>query len=189
VARDLGSRAFVFPPITWSSKTMRLTPFVLVAVAAASSLVACQKKEAPTTTTSAAASVATAAVSAVATTAPSAVAAASAAVAAPSPASLGLKPGEEAAASCDTISTDGMCGDALVTSAAGKADVTKAMKMICTKGTIATACPTADIVGSCRVGKDMLDHYYGHGGKTYDAAKAKAACEKEHGHFVHLAGG
>lgn len=159
---------------------MRVPSFVLVAglaaSLAASSLVACKDKEVPSSTTVSAPSAAVPSATAVATTAPAA--------ASPSPAALGLKPGEERAASCDTISADGECGEVLATDSGQKATAAKAMKMMCDKGTVAAACPTNDIVLSCRVGKDMLIHYYGHGGKTYDAAKAKAACENGRGHPV-----
>ena len=163
---------------------MRRTSFVVVSIVATVSLAACKGKETPSTTTASAGSVAATAATAAATTAAAAATTAAAAAAAVSPAKLGLKTGEEMAASCDTISADSECGEVLVTDAAKKADAAKAMQSLCKKGTVGTACPTTDIVGSCRIGKDMLNHYYGKGPKAYDAAKAKAACEKGHGHPV-----
>lgn len=59
-----------------------------------------------------------------------------------------------------------------MTDPAKKADVSKVMPLLCKAGTIGTACPTAAIIGSCRVGK------------AYDATTAKAACAKGHGHWV-----
>src|SRR5688500_3058751 len=56
--------------------------------------------------------------------------AAAATNAAPSPAKLGLKTGEEVAASCDSISADGQCGVFVSTDAPGKAKAGGAMKKL-----------------------------------------------------------
>jgi hypothetical protein len=157
---------------------------LFVASLASLSLVACKGKDATKGTTASPGSVATITGAAPAVSTAATAAATVAAPAAPSPAKLGLKPGEEIAASCDTIAKDGECGDVLVTDPAKKPELAKIMSMLCKKGTIGTACPTSAIVGSCRVGKDMLGHYYSGGGKAYDATTAKAACEKGHGHWV-----
>jgi len=95
----------------------------------------------------------------------------------------GLKPGETTLAACNTIAKDGECGEALG-DAAMKAKASEAIKSLCSSGTFAESCPAADIVGACRMGKDMISYYYAKGGKTYDAASAKAACEKGHGRAV-----
>lgn len=103
---------------------------------------------------------------------------------APNAAKVGLKPGEEVATSCDTIAKDSECTVFLVTDPAKKAQAAKVMTMMCKKGTVGEACPTSNILGSCRVGKDMMTHYYSEGGKTRDEATAKADCKKGHGHWV-----
>lgn len=99
---------------------------------------------------------------------------------------VGIKPGELFAASCNTITSDGECGEIVATSEADKAKGGEAMKQLCTKGTASTdkVCPSEKMVGTCRVMKDIVNHYYADGPKAYTADTAKQKCEKEHGHWV-----
>jgi len=117
-----------------------------------------------------------------ATTAPAATTAAATAAPA-SAAKLGLKPGEETAASCDSIKIDGECGVVVAKDSAGKTKSAEAMKALCKTGTVGATCPTTNLLGYCRAGKDLINYYYSEGGKKYDEASAKAACAKNMGRW------
>lgn len=99
---------------------------------------------------------------------------------------VGIKAGELFAASCNTIASEGECGEVVATSEADKAKVGEALKQLCSKGTVSTGdiCPSDKMVGTCRVMKDIINHYYSGGPKAYTAETAKQQCEKEHGHWV-----
>lgn len=136
-------------------------------------------KPAMTTMASAAVSAVAASASAVMSAMPSAMPSA-APVAVP-----GIAAGELVGGSCDTISKDSECGEFVVMAEAEKAQSMEALKKLC-KGTVGEKACTADkMVGSCRVGKDMINHYYSDGPKAYKTADdAKKACEKGHGKWV-----
>ncbi len=148
--------------------------------------VGCKDKSVATTTTSAAEPVGAPGASAAA---PGAAAATKPveANAQPTPVNAplrGLKAGEEAAASCESVSKDSQCQMLLTTDPAARAKAVKVMPQLCKTGTIATTCPTANVVGACRVGVDFVGYFYSEGGKPFDTASAKASCVKSHGHWV-----
>jgi len=101
------------------------------------------------------------------------------------PASIpGIAAGEVFLASCNTISKDSECGDFVGKSADEKAKAVEALKMLCKEPPSESACPSDKIVGTCRVMKDIVNHYYADGPKSYALDAAKAECEKNHGHWV-----
>lgn len=171
---------------------MRMKRFVGfgVLVAAACALAACgdsSSGSAPASGASGAAtSKPTAAATATATaTAAAATATATATAAAAAPGKImGIADGEMLAASCDTIDKDSECGEVVVKSEADKAKTAEALKQFC-KGKLGeSACSTTNMVGTCRVMKDVINHYFSDGPKKYDADSAKKACEKQHGRWV-----
>lgn len=98
---------------------------------------------------------------------------------------VGIAADEMVASSCNSVPKDSECGEVVVKTEAEKAKVKDAMKQICKSGTVAdTACAADKMVGTCRVGKDMINHYYADGPKSYTAETAKKACEKNMGRWV-----
>ena len=163
-----------------ASRAMKTTCFCL-AIAVGLMLASCKNDNAPspssTTPTTPATTTTADKTPAVAPTKPAAAAANTV---------VGIKPGEMFAAACITIPVDSECGEIVVTSEADKAKVADGIKQLCSKGTVSTdkACPSDKMVGSCRVGKDMVNHYYADGPKAYAADTAKKKCEKGYGHWV-----
>ncbi|HEY4117690.1 MAG TPA: hypothetical protein VGM56_07540 [Byssovorax sp.] len=96
----------------------------------------------------------------------------------------GIKAGETIAASCDTIAKDSECGEVVITAPSQKAESMAAMKQLCKAPPGEAACPSAKMVGTCRVMKDIINHYYADGPKSYAVDAAKKACEGQHGHWV-----
>lgn len=98
----------------------------------------------------------------------------------------GIKAGEMLAASCNTIAKDSECGDVVVMAEGDKAKTVETLKQICNGGAVTeNACPADKLVGTCRVMKDIINHYYSEGGKAFKSADdAKAMCEKSHGTWV-----
>jgi hypothetical protein len=96
----------------------------------------------------------------------------------------GIKAGEIVAGVCDTIPKDGTCAEIVVTDKAKKAESLKALKRLCPKAKAAAACPAAKQIGTCRMLKDIINHYYAKGGKVWEEGSAKAECEKNLGHWV-----
>ena len=96
----------------------------------------------------------------------------------------GIKPGEIVAGVCDTIAKDGTCAEIVVTDKAKKGDSLKALKRLCPKAKAAAACPAAKQIGTCRMLKDIINHYYSKGGKVWDLDGAKKECDKNMGHWV-----
>ena len=96
----------------------------------------------------------------------------------------GIKPGEIVAGVCDTIPKDGTCAEIVVTDKAKKGESLKALKQLCPKAKAAASCPAAKQIGTCRMLKDIINHYYSKGGKVWEEGGAKAECEKNMGHWV-----
>jgi hypothetical protein len=97
---------------------------------------------------------------------------------------VGLAAGEIVGGSCDTVDKDSECGEFVVKSDGEKAMAMEALKKICKGKVSESACAADKIVGTCRVGKDIINHYSSEGPKKYTADTAKKACEKSHGHPV-----
>lgn len=96
----------------------------------------------------------------------------------------GIKPGEIVAGVCDTIAKDGTCAEIVVTDKAKKGESLKALKRLCPKAKAAAACPAAKQVGTCRMQKDIVNHYYSKGGKVWMEDSAKNECTKNMGRWV-----
>ncbi|HEY3359846.1 MAG TPA: hypothetical protein VGQ83_41735 [Polyangia bacterium] len=108
-----------------------------------------------------------------------------AAVAIPAAAKVkGIKSGETVAATCDTITKDSTCAELVVTDPAKKGDAVKALKQLCKGAKAGGSCKTAGQVGTCRIMKDIINHYYSKGPKNFTVDSAKEQCEKDHGHWV-----
>jgi hypothetical protein len=97
---------------------------------------------------------------------------------------VGIKPGEIVVGSCNTIEKDSECGEITTTSESEKSSELEFLKKTC-KGTVTeSACSTENVIGTCRVFKNVIDHFYSAGPKGYTAETAKAYCEKHHGRWV-----
>jgi len=96
----------------------------------------------------------------------------------------GIKPGEIVAGVCDTIPKDGTCAEIVVTDKAKKGDALKALKKLCPKAKAAGTCAAGKQIGTCRIMKDIINHYYSKGGKVWEIDDAKKTCEKNFGHWV-----
>lgn len=96
----------------------------------------------------------------------------------------GIQPGESVAATCDTIAKDGQCAEFVVTKDDQKAKTVTAAKQLCKTATEGGACPGADVVATCRVMKDIINHYYSKGGKPQTKESAATDCKKLHGKLV-----
>jgi hypothetical protein len=96
----------------------------------------------------------------------------------------GIKPGEMVAGVCDTVPKDGTCAEIVVTDKAKKGESLKALKKLCPKAKAAKSCPAAKQIGTCRILKDIINHYYSTGGKVWEIDGAKAECEKNLGKWV-----
>ncbi len=96
----------------------------------------------------------------------------------------GLAEGEIVAAVCDTIAKDSECGEVVVTDKAKKGETLKLLKKMCPTAKAGSGCPAAKQVGTCRVGKDIINHFYAKGPKAYTADTAKEKCEKGAGRWV-----
>lgn len=96
----------------------------------------------------------------------------------------GIKAGEIVAGVCDTIPKDGTCAEIVVVDKAKKGDSLKALKRLCPKAKAGTSCPAAKQIGTCRIMKDIINHYYSKGGKVWEIDGAKKECEKSFGHWV-----
>jgi hypothetical protein len=155
---------------------------VVLALASSATLFACSKdsdKAAP------AASAASGPASAAAPSAPVATTSAAPAAAAAPAAVTGIKSGEIVAALCDTVAKDSECAEFVVMNEADKAKTTDAAKKLCPTAAAGSSCPNpTKIVATCRVMKDIINHYYSEGGKPYTKDTAKAACSKNMGHLV-----
>lgn len=97
----------------------------------------------------------------------------------------GIKAEEMVAAVCNMIAKVSECAEFVVTKPEDKAKVMADGKALCpTLDATSTSCPVQKRVGTCRVMKDVINHYYSEGGKSHTLATAKVACEKDHGHWV-----
>jgi len=96
----------------------------------------------------------------------------------------GIKAGEIVAGVCDTIPKDGTCAEIVVTDKAKKGESLKALKRLCPKAKAGASCPAAKQIGTCRMLKDIINHYYSKGGKVWLEDSAKNECEKNMGHWV-----
>src|SRR5512146_1066334 len=96
----------------------------------------------------------------------------------------GIKAGEIVAGVCDTIAKDGTCAEIVVTDKAKKGESLKALKRLCPKAKAAASCPAAKQIGTCRMLKDIINHYYSKGGKVWAEDSAKNECTKNMGHWV-----
>jgi hypothetical protein len=96
----------------------------------------------------------------------------------------GIKAGEIVAGVCDTVAKDGTCAEIVVTDKADKGKSLKALKRLCPKAKAAAACPAAKQIGTCRMLKDIINHYYSKGGKVWFEDSAKNECTKNMGHWV-----
>ena len=159
-----------------ASATMKTT-LITVAIGAATLLIACNKDSGPAGAASGSPSGASTAMAA--TTGATAKTGGAAAI-------VGIKAGETFAASCDTISADSECGEVVAAEGQDKAKQADAVKQLCKKGTFSAekTCASEKMVGTCRVMKDIINHYYSDGPKAYTAATAKTKCEKDMGHWV-----
>lgn len=157
-----------------------------LALATAGALVACGDSGSGSAPASGASGAATSKPTAAATVTAAATATATAtATAAAAPAKVvGIAADEMVAASCDSIEKDSECGEVVVKAEADKAKSRDALKTFCKGKLSETACSADKIVGTCRVMKDIINHYSSEGPKKYTAETAKAACEKGHGRWV-----
>ncbi len=96
----------------------------------------------------------------------------------------GIKPGEIVAGVCDTVAKDGTCAEIVVTDKAKKGESLKALKRLCPKAKAAASCPAAKQIGTCRMLKDIINHYYSKGGKVWMEDSARNECTKNMGHWV-----
>ena len=88
------------------------------------------------------------------------------------------------AVGCDSIAKDSECGEIVVMNEADKAKNEEIMKKLCKDTITSKPCSADKMVGTCRVMKDIVNHYYEDGPKKYTADTAKAACEKQHGRWT-----